>query len=351
MSLVKYNQSRVFMIKKMDKSKKNNIIKKMLLSLGIVVILSIAGSFYVTNIYLGGINIVKLTATEEELNIKPELADNSSDIINIALFGIDTRADDYDGSRADSIIIASLDLKHKKIKLASIMRDTFVSIPGEQYDKINHSYAYGGPELTIKTINENFDMDIKDYMTVNFSALEKIVEAVDGIEIDVKDYEIDEINECDSVTKVTTAGLQTLNGLQALSYTRIRYSGDGDYERSQRQRTVVQNVINKVLKNKSLPQALALIEILSPYTQTSLDKGELVSLGTTVFTSGTRTMEETRLPLDGQGTGGLWDGIYYLKPNTLSENVSYLHDFIYEETGYIPSPRVEEISNTILSTV
>lgn len=103
---------------------------------------------------------------------------------------------------------------------------------------------------------------------------------------------------------MTATGVQTLNGLQALSYTRIRYSGDGDFERSQRQRTVVQNVINKVLKNKSLSQALSLIEILSPYTETSLDKGELVRLGTTVFTSGTRTMEETRLPLDGQGIGG-----------------------------------------------
>lgn len=331
-------------------SKKSSLIKKILIPLFIVIFLAVSGFFYVYSTYLGKINTVKITENAEELKIQPVVADKSSDIINIALFGIDTRADDYDGSRADSIMIASLDLTHKKIKLTSIMRDTFVDIPGEKYDKINHSYAYGGPELTVKTINENFDMNIKEYMTVNFSALEKIVDAVGGVEIDVKDYEIGEINGSGSNAQVVTTGVQTLDGLQALAYSRIRYSGDGDFERTQRQRTVLQNVINKVLKNKSLPQALSLIEILSPFIQTSLDNGELIGLATTVFSAGITTMEDARLPVDGQAIGGLWDEIYYLKPDTLSENVTYLHDFIYEETGYVPSSTVEEISNEIIST-
>jgi len=325
-------------------SKKSSTMKKILIPLFIVIILAASGFYYVYSTYLGKINTVKITKNEEELKIQPVVADKSKDIINIALFGIDTRADDYDGSRADSIMIASLDLTHKKIKLTSIMRDTFVDIPGEKYDKINHSYAYGGPELTVKTINENFDMNIKDYMTVNFSALKEIVDAVGGVEIDVKDYEINSING-------SVLGLQTLNGEQALAYSRIRYSGDGDFERTLRQRTVLQNVINKVLKNKSLPQALSLIAILTPLTQTNLDQGALVGLATKVFSSGITTMEDTRLPVDGQATGGLWDSVYYLKPNTLSENVSYLHEFIYEEKGYVPSPTVEEISSTILSTI
>jgi len=334
-------------------SKKSSVLKKVLIPLFIVIILASSGFYYVYSQSLGNIKTVKIPDNKEELNTKPDKEDpnakskaleKSSDITNIALFGIDTRADDYDGSRADSIMIASLDLTHKKIKLTSIMRDSFVSIPGEKYDKINHSYAYGGPELTIKTINENFDMNIKDYVTVNFSALEQIVDAVGGVEIDVKDYEIDQISG-------SSLGVQTLDGQQALAYSRIRHAGDGDYERTMRQRTVLQNVINKVLEKKSLPQAISLISILSPSTQTSLDNGELIGLATTVFSSGITAMENTRLPVDGQAIGGTWDGVYYLKPDTLSENVSYLHDFIYEETGYVPSPAVEEISNTIISTV
>ncbi|WP_050739378.1 LCP family protein [Acetobacterium bakii] len=324
-------------------SKKSSTIKKILIPLLVVFILAASGFFYVYSTYLGDIDTVKITENDEALNIKSEVADKSSDIINIALFGIDTRAEDYDGSRADSIMIASLDTVHKKIKLTSIMRDTFVNIPGEKYDKINHSYAYGGPELTIKTINENFDMNIKDYVTVNFSALEKIVDAVGGVEIDVKDYEIEHIPG-------SSLGLQTLNGEQALAYSRIRYSGDGDYERTLRQRTVLQNVLTKVLNNKSLPQALSLIDILSPYIQTSFDQGELVGLATKVFAAGITTMEDARLPIDGQAVGGLWDSVYYLKPDTLSENVIYLHQFIYEETGYVPTEGVEAISNEIINT-
>lgn len=336
------------MTKEDEKNKKSCGFKKIFIPLLVVISLLVSGFFYVYGTYLGGIDTIKITDNKEELKIKPEVSGKGNDIINVAFFGIDTRANDYDGSRADTIMIASLDKVHKKIKLTSIMRDTYVNIPGEKYDKINHSYAYGGPELTIKTINQNFDMNIQDYVTVNFSALEKIVDAVGGVEINVRSNEIDHINS-DSTAKVTAAGVQTLDGQQALSYSRIRYIGNGDYERTERQRTVLQNVINKVLNNKSLPQALSLIEILSPYIQTSLDNGELVGLATSVFTSGIKDMEDTRLPLEYYSNGVLWDEIYYLKPNTLSENVVYLHEFIYEEKGYVPSSTVEEISKAITS--
>ena len=146
--------------------------------------------------------------------------------------------------------------------------------------------------MTVKTINENFDMNIKDYITVNFFALEKIVDTVGGVEIDVKDYEIKELNEeinelnkGDSNNQVTEVGVHTLNGVPALGYTRIRYSGEGDYERTLRQRIVLKKVINKVLNTRSLSQTLELIEILSPFVQTSLDKSELVGLATTIFAS------------------------------------------------------------------
>jgi LCP family protein required for cell wall assembly len=329
----------------MANGEKKSKTKIILICIGIVLVLIITGIVYAYSVCFGDIETVKITEDSKELKIEPKVAEKSGEIINVALFGIDTRANDYDGSRADTIMIASLDTIHKKIKITSIMRDSFVDIPGQGYDKINHSYAFGGPELSVQTLNQNFDMNIKDYVTVNFSALQKIVDTVGGVDIDIKSYEIDHISGINEV------GVHNLNGEQALSYSRIRYSGDGDYERTQRQRVVIENVINKVLNNKSLPQALGLIDTLGPYIQTSFETNELVGLATTVFSTGITTLEDTRLPLDGKAVGGLWNGVYYLKPNTLSENVTYLHEFIFEEPGYIPSQTVEEISNMILSTI
>ncbi|WP_303863745.1 LCP family protein, partial [Alkalibaculum bacchi] len=303
------------------------------------------------NVLLGDIDKVEIS---DDLNISEEL-DKNKNIINIALFGIDTR-EEGDSGRADTIMVGTLDKEHKKLKLTSIMRDTYVSIPGKKYDKINHSYAYGGPELSIKTINQNFDMNITDYVTVNFEALEKIVDAVGGVEIDVKQNEIEQLNiilnELDILTdgsteKISSSGLQTLSGRQAVAYSRIRYAGNGDYERTERQRTVLENIVNKVLNEGSLPQALALIKNLTPYIETSLSNTQMVGYATSLFSSGIRTMENARLPLDEYAQEGTWNGVFYLKPNTLSDNVTYLHEFIYEESGYIPTSTVSGISNEI----
>ena len=324
------------------KKKKNSTGKTIFISLLAIILFIFAGGFYLYNKYLGDMNRVDISKNDEELNISQESSQKSDDVINIALFGIDTRANDYDStSRSDTIMIASLDKQHKKIKLTSIMRDTYVNIPDKGYDKINHSYAFGGAELAIKTINKNFDMNIKNYATVNFSAMAKIVDAVGGVEIDVKDYEINHI------PGVGGTGIQNLSGDQAVSYSRIRYSGDGDYERTERQRTVLENVIYKVLDSKSLTQTLALIETLSPNIETSLSTTDMVGLATEVFSSNIKTLEDTRIPLDDHSQGTMSGGIYYLKPNTLVDNVEYLHEFIYEDDGYTASVIVNEISEGI----
>ncbi|WP_303864657.1 LCP family protein [Alkalibaculum bacchi] len=324
------------------KKKERSTGKKVLIGFLALILLISAGGIYLFDKYLGDMSRVDISKNDEELNISPESSKKDDKIINIALFGIDTRANDYDSAtRSDTIMIASLDKQHKKIKLTSIMRDTYVNIPDRGYDKINHSYAFGGPELAIKTINKNFDMNIKNYVTVNFSAMAKIVDAIGGVEIDVKDYEIRHL------PGVNSTGLQNLSGDQAVSYSRIRYSGDGDYERTQRQRKVLENVIYKVLDSKSLTQALALIETLTPNVETSLSTVDMVGLATDVFSSNIKTLENTRLPLDEYSKGGTWNGVYYLKPNSLVDNVKYLHEFIYEDGGYQASGIVNEISDGI----
>ena len=330
------------MSKNKPKKKTSSSTSKILIVFLAILLIIFIGGFFLYDKYLDDMERVDISRNEEELHISPELSDKNDKITNFALFGIDTRADDYDSaSRSDTIIIASLDREHEKIKLTSIMRDTYVEIPGRGYDKINHAYAFGGPELAIKTINKNFDMNIKDYATVNFSAMAKIVDAIGGVEIEVKDYEISHI------PGINSAGLHNLSGQQAVAYSRIRYSGQGDYERTERQRTVLEEAITKVLRSRSLSQTLALVESLAPSVETSLKTTEMIGATTGVFSSQISKIENTRLPLDEYSNGGMWNGVYYLKPKTLVDNVKYLHEFIYEESDYQVTNIVREISDSI----
>ncbi|MDZ7548740.1 LCP family protein, partial [Clostridium perfringens] len=135
--------------------------------------------------------------------------------------------------RSDSIMILTLDSVHNKLKLTSIMRDSYVNIPGRGLDKINHAYAFGGPELAVRTLNENFDLNIKEFMAVDFTSLPTIIDKLGGVTINIIPEEISHI------PGITSAGNQVLNGKQALAYSRIRYASGGDYKRTERQRTVV----------------------------------------------------------------------------------------------------------------
>lgn len=276
---------------------------------------------------LGKVNKVEISEIDEELGIKEEVVDQEDNedennkVINIALFGVDVRSSS-EKARADSIMIASLDKEHKKIKLTSIMRDTYVNIPDRGMDKINHAYAFGGPELTLKTINQNFDMNIREFATVNFQGLEDIIDSLGGIEIDIKANEVNHVPR-------SFDGTQVLDGEQALSYSRIRMVGDGDYERTERQRTVLEKIINKGL-NSGLMQYPKILNNLLPHVDTSLSKAEMLKLGTSIFTSNIRDIEKFRVPLDDYSTGKLIKEVFYIVPETLEDNVIFLHEFIYD---------------------
>ena len=243
--------------------------------------------------------------------------DNVNKIKNIALFGVD--ATDGDTGRSDSIMIATLDPVHNKLKLTSIMRDSYVYINGYGQDKINHAYAYGGPELSIKTINENFGLNIEDFVSVNFSSLPKIINILGGVDIEITDEElqyinsyINDINSKDGTNSphITYAGIQHLDGTQALAYSRIRYTSGGDYKRTERQRTVLEALFNK-LTSTSVASYNSLLNEVLPYVQTNLSAADILSLGTKVLSIG-NNLEQDRFPRDGYGEGAMIDGIYYL---------------------------------------
>ena len=269
--------------------------------------------------------IEKIEIDKSDVGIKDEVEEKlsaySDSVINIALFGIDV--EDGGVGRSDSIIIATIDTTHKKLKLTSIMRDSYVTIEGHGDDKINHAYAFGGPQLAIKTLNENFDLNIDDFVAVNFTTLPKIIDMLGGVTIDITSEEVSHIPGID------TAGTYTLTGEQALAYSRIRYASGGDYVRTDRQRTVLSKVFEKVL-SISFTQYPSLLSEILPMVQTNLDYSEILNLGNEVLKMGVTTLEQERFPRDGYCEGKMIDKIYYLtfdKENTVQQ----LHDYIFED--------------------
>ncbi len=306
--------------------------KKKTIIIVTVVCAIVLGLFFYVYSYLNDIKTVKITENDEELGIKPKENDRKNQekekgVINIALFGGDGRTDD-EISRSDAIMILSIDKTHKKLKLASIMRDTYVDVHDYGMTKINHAYAYGGPELAIRTINENFNLNIRDYAFVNFNSFEKLVDTVGGVDVELNTAEIEEINKNVSSSKINGPGVHHLNGRQALAYTRIRKIGNGDYERTERQRKVINELFERG-KNVKASQYPDLVNSVFPYVETSFSKMEIVKLGTYVLTNNIRTLEQTRFPKDEHSKGQYIGKLWYLVTD-LESTEKEIHKFIYE---------------------
>jgi polyisoprenyl-teichoic acid--peptidoglycan teichoic acid transferase len=323
--------------KKMDKK-----LKITLLVFTLILLFGLgAGGFYLSTIY-NKLNIEKISKNPEELGINKDLEQKlqesgKSNIINIALFGLDQRSVKERG-RSDSIMILTIDKVHKKIKLSSIMRDSYVNIDGRGKDKITHAYAFGGPQLAVKTLNENFNLNIKDYVTVNFFGMTKIVDAMGGVTIDVKPSEVAVANNyVKNIAKLENVdpplidgpGKQRLNGIQAVAYSRNRYTGNGDYERTDRQRRVLAALMEKV-KTLGVTKYPTVVSELLPYVLTNMSSVDIVKMGTDVLTSGTTNIDQERFPIDGYCKGEKIKGIYYL---TFDEAATkeQLYNFIFED--------------------
>ena len=290
---------------------------------------------------------------------------------NIALFGVDSRDKELEKStRTDTIMIASINLDTKEVKLISVLRDTWLNLSTDSYNKANAAYAKGGPKQAISMLNMNLDLDITDFVTVGFDGLIDVIDAVGGIEIDVKESEIVHLNSYQvsmvgkpdgtlnaagepnyyaepyvEYTPVERSGLQKLNGLQATAYARIRYVGN-DFERTSRQRTVLTQVARKAMTlNPATLNDIA--EAVFPEVATSLDMSEILSLlsGIASYEIG----ETASFPFDGYVQTGRVGQASVVIPVDLTKNVSVLHEFLFEEQNYIPSDTVKKCSQKISS--
>lgn len=331
---------------------------KFILSSFIIITLTFLGTLSYTFYQFNKIDTVTISKTDEYLGIKPkvplkfnklslvdreelvetnELQLESKEIINIAFFGLDRR-DKNEPSRSDCIMILSIDEKHNKIKMSSIMRDTYVKIKDHGETKINHAYAYGGPQLAIRTLNENFNLYIRDYVAVDFFNCEKLIDAVGGVTIEIDQEEINIMNDYitevaniqgKAVQGITKVGSQNLNGLQAVAYSRIRYTEGGDFVRTERQRTVLTAILTKIqsLKVTQVPSA---VSNLLPFTETSMKNMDIIKLGIKVITSNKMVLEQERFPVDGYCIGKIMDKVWYLVVD-MESTVEQLHKFIYED--------------------
>ncbi len=286
-----------------ENKKINPWIKGSLIVGSILICILLIGAFTVYRT-LGKMQQVSVDTSDLSINYEEiQEFENHEEIINIALFGIDS--EDGVAGRSDAIMVATIDPIHNKLKLTSIMRDSYVNIPDRGMDKINHAYAFGGPQLAIKTINENFGLDITDYMSVNFTSLPIIIDILGGVEINITEEEVPHI------PGVNSAGTYTLTGDQALSYSRIRYASGGDYVRTERQRTVLNALFNKAstLSVTSLP---GLLNEVLPHVQTSMSTSDILALGTKALGAISNGLAQDRFPRDGYCEGTMIDGIYYL---------------------------------------
>lgn len=268
--------------------------------------------------------------------VEEQLSQYNDSVTNIALFGIDAGEDGV--GRSDSIMIATIDSKNKKLKLTSIMRDSYVNIEGRGLDKLNHAYAFGKDALAIKTLNQNFDLNIEDFAAVNFSTLPKIIDKIGGIELDIDSEELQYINgyisNINSINKtnissISSTGLQHVNGTQAMAYCRIRYTSGGDYKRTERHREVLSKIFEKITSLSPAKYPSLLNELL-PMVKTSLSVNEILDLGNEVLKIGNLNLEQERFPLDGYCQGKMINGVYYLTFDK-ETTVNQLHNYIFED--------------------
>lgn len=304
--------------------KKGNKIALWIIGIILGVFIIGIGGVYIYGNYMFN-KVEKIEVDKNDVGITEEVEEKlspySNSIINIALFGVDSA--DVSTGRSDSIIIATIDTIHKKLKLTSVMRDSYVNISGIGNDKINHAYAFGGPQLAIKTLNENFNLNIEDFVAVNFDSLPKIIDMIGGVTVDITSEEVSHI------PGISSAGTYNLNGAQALSYSRIRYATGGDYVRTERQRTILTKIFEKILTINPMKYPSLLNEVL-PMVQTSLDYSKILELGTEVLKMRVTTLEQERFPLDGYCQGEMINGVYYLTFNK-ALTVEQLHNYIFED--------------------
>lgn len=233
---------------------------------------------------------------------------NDKNVYNILLIGVDRRDKSWNGN-SDSMILVSINKETKKLHMTSFMRDLYAAIPGKGVHKLNASCAYGGGPLVVQTIEDNYKIPIDNYASVDFDAMIDIVDLVGGVTIDISDAEVKVANsyigemcrlqeEDPEKHYIGAGGKQLLDGYQAVAYARIRYVGNADYQRTERQREVLSKIMEKA-KGLSIGELNTLVTRLLPKVTHNVDEGTMLTLLTEVPTILGYENVQSRVPYDG----------------------------------------------------
>ena len=303
----------------------------------------------------------------DEVGQNEDMDANTAELLkgytNIALFGLGSRTPGSlgEGELSDTIIIASINNETKEVRLMSVYRDTYLNRADDTYGKCNAAYSKGGPKQAMEMLNTNLDLNIKYYVSIDFTALIKTVDLLGGVEIDVKEEEIDAINgymyetteiaekaEDDSINPyndfITEPGLQTLYGVQATAYCRIRKVGNNDFERTERKRRVIEQIVEKA-KSAGLGTINSIIDEVFPLIATNIPQTTLIGMAASMMSY--ELGESSGFP--SYRSDARMDGQQVVVPADLVANVTELHKFLFDEDDYYPSPTVLEINDKIIA--
>ncbi len=339
---------------KVRKKKKSgmSILAKIALVLCVLLLLVVLAAIAIVYNKINKLDFTELDP--DKLSISDELQYDETGYLNVALFGLDTRENDEEmGSRSDTIIIASLNRETKEVKMSSIYRDTLMQMDDKTYNKANAAYAFGEEEEAVAMLNRNLDMDIMHYVTVDFSALVDVIDALDGIDIEVTEEEIPYLNNYSveiientgvDTWEITEPGYQHLTGVQATAYARIRYGGGDDFRRTERQREVLTKIAEKA-QGASLGSLNTIIDRVFPKIRTNFTLPEILAYAKDVKKY--QIGESGGFPYDVEamdyGNAG-----NVLVPLNLEYNVKELHKFLFGENGYSPTSTLCDISDEII---
>ena len=348
--------------KRVRRRRRRSTLSRVMFALEIIVLVVLMGGLFVYA-KLGKLN--HETINEEELDVNESVTENQvmKGYTTIALVGIDSRDDKLKSDwNSDTMIIASINTDTKKVKLVSVYRDTYLCLGEDEdgnnsYGLANSAYCTGGAKKMINMLNKNLDMNISDFVTVNFQAVAETVELLGGIDVEMKKEEVVHLNNyCVETSEVTgmdytpleeIEGVQHLNGVQAVAYARIRKTSGNDFRRAARQREVIYKIVEKA-KNSSIATLNTVLDKIFPMIYTSLTEKEILSMGINMLSYDIE--DQTGFPFDhlyGDTVKEAMDGVDCVLPITLESNVIKLHEFLYPEDSYVPSNEVKTYSQEI----
>ena len=289
--------------------------KRKIIAIVVLLVVLLIGGIYgsiLWKFYGGSVGVVskdKVDTKSKKVKIAKEER-KDEDVFNVLLVGTDSRDPDADRGRSDSMMMVSFNKKEGKSTVISFLRDSLVNIDGHGQSRLGHTYAYGGVGLTINTLNETYDLDIQNYITISFDDLVNVIDEIGGVAIYISEEEAEYYRQ--NGMPDIQAGDVTLTGSQALAHARNRTLGS-DFERTRRQRSVMYGIYRKIIENKDPAALLPLINYAVNHVKTNMSVTEMYSMAKEVLAIDNLKMQQACVPQDGTYTNVVYENMQVLE--------------------------------------